>query len=168
MLLYCNTFPLISSRKQAAVPAPPPVDLEEDFIILDDEAPVLFIIPRKAEVKNKRPVPADAAKEKVLTEPHSTDQLSQSEAEMTDQHEADAKGNKAQIESGKQKMKGKCGKASKKSGKDSVTHDNREDGADPVTEGLEVNDCDQTSSQTKQGHREVQAGKSHFYQILDL
>ncbi|KAK9953351.1 hypothetical protein ABG768_017351 [Culter alburnus] len=148
-----------SPWKQAAVPAPPPVDLEEDFIILDDEAPVHFIIPRKAEVKNKRPLPADTAKEKVLTEPHSTDQLSQSEAEMTDQHEPDAKRNKAQIESGKQKMKGKLGKASKKSGKDSVTHDGLEDGADPVTEALEDNDCDQTSSQTKQGHKEVQAGK---------
>ncbi|XP_048030595.1 uncharacterized protein si:ch211-161h7.4 isoform X2 [Megalobrama amblycephala] len=155
------------SRKQAAVPAPPPVDLEEDFIILDDEAPVHFIIPRKAEVKNKRPVPADTAKEKVLTEPHSTDQLSQSEVEMTDRHEADAKRNKAQIESGKQKMKGKFGKASKKSGKDSVTHDGREDGADPVTEALEDNDCDQTSSQTKQGHKEVQA-ETPFKEIVPI
>ncbi|XP_067233750.1 axoneme-associated protein mst101(2) isoform X2 [Chanodichthys erythropterus] len=153
------------SRKQAAVPAPPPVDLEEDFIILDDEAPVHFIIPRKPEVKNKRPVPADTAKEKVLTEPHSTDQLSQSEVEMTDQHEADAKRNKAQIESGKQKMKGKFGKASKKSGKDSVT--GREDGADCVTEALEDNDCDQTSSQTKQGHKEVQA-ETPFKEIVPI
>lgn len=159
---------MISSRKQAAVPAPPTVDLEEDFIILDDEAPVLFIIPRKAEVKNKRPVPADTAKEKVLTEPHSTDQLSQSEANTTDHHEADAERNKLQIESGKQKLRGKRGKASKKSGKDSVTHEGLEHGADPVTEALEDNDCDQTSSQTVEGHKEVKAGKSHFYQILDL
>lgn len=157
---------MISSRKEAAVPAPPPVNLEEDFIILDDEAPVLFVIPRKAEAnKCKRPVPADTAKDNVLTEPHSTDQLSQSDVEMTNQQGVDAKRNKAQIESGKQKPKGKRGKASKKSGKDSVTHD---DGADPVTEALEDNDCDQPSSQSVQGRKEVQAGKSHFYQILDL
>ncbi|XP_056104855.1 serine/arginine repetitive matrix protein 1 isoform X3 [Rhinichthys klamathensis goyatoka] len=146
------------SRKRAAVPAPPPVDLEEDFMILDDEAPVLFIIPRKAEVsRNKRPVPADTAKENVLTEPHSTDQLPQSEAEMKKQHGTDAKRNEAQIESGKQKPKGKHGKASKKSGKDSVTHDRVEDGADPVTEAHEDRVCDQTSSQTVEGHKEVQA-----------
>ncbi|XDV47452.1 hypothetical protein PO909_017073 [Leuciscus waleckii] len=146
------------SRKRAAVPAPPPVDLEEDFMILDDEAPVLFIIPRKAEVsRNKRPVPADTAKENVLTEPHSTDQLPQSEAETKNQLGPDAKRNKAQIESGKQKPKGKHGKASKKSGKDSVTHDGVEDGADPVTEAHEDRVCDQTSSQTVQGHKEVQA-----------
>ncbi|KAK7118331.1 hypothetical protein R3I94_021985 [Phoxinus phoxinus] len=147
------------SRKRAAVPAPPPVDLEEDFMILDDEAPVLFIIPRKAEVsRNKRPVPADTAKENVLTEPHSTDQLPQSEAETKNHHGTDAKGNKAQIESGKQKPKGKHGKASKKSGKDSVTHDGVVDGADPVPEAQEDRVCDdQTSSQTVQGHKEVQA-----------
>ncbi|XP_077100739.1 uncharacterized protein LOC143751853 isoform X2 [Siphateles boraxobius] len=146
------------SRKRAAVPAPPPVDLEEDFMILDDEAPVLFIIPRKAEVsRNKRPVPADTAKENVLTKPHSTDQLLQSEAETKNQHGTDAKRNKVQIESGKQKAKGKHGKASKKSGKDSVTHDGVEDGADPVTEAHEDRVCDQTSSQNVQGHQEVQA-----------
>lgn len=146
------------SRKRAAVPAPPPVDLEEDFMILDDEAPVLFIIPRKAEVsRNKRPVPTDTAKENVLTEPHTTDQLPQSEAKTKNQHGTDAKRNKAQIESGKQKPKGKHGKASKKSGKDSVTHDGVEDGADPVTEAHEDRVRDQTSSQTVQGHKEVQA-----------
>lgn len=133
-------------------------------MILDDEAPVLFIIPRKAEVsRNKRPVPTDTAKENVLTEPHTTDQLPQSEAKTKNQHGTDAKRNKAQIESGKQKPKGKHGKASKKSGKDSVTHDGVEDGADPVTEAHEDRVRDQTSSQTVQGHKEVQAGKSHFY-----
>ncbi|XP_039522898.1 altered inheritance of mitochondria protein 21 isoform X3 [Pimephales promelas] len=148
------------SRKQAAVPAPPPVDLEEEFMILDDEAPVLFIIPRKAEVsRNKKPVPADTAKEMVLTEPHSTDQLPQSEAETKKQHGMDAKRNKAQIESCKQNPKGKHGKASKKTGKDSVTHDGVEDEADPVTEAHEDRVCDQTSSQTVEGHKEVQAGK---------
>ncbi|XP_067291315.1 muscle M-line assembly protein unc-89 isoform X2 [Pseudorasbora parva] len=149
------------SRKRAAVPAPPPVDLEEDFMILDDEAPVLFIIPRKAETsRNKKPVPADTAKENVLTEPHSTEQLSLSEAEMTNQHGLDGKRSKAQIESGKQKPKGKHGKVSKKSGKDSVTHNGVvEDGADPVTEVLEDRVCDLTSSETVQARKEVQAEK---------
>uniref|UniRef100_A0A8C2EV37 Mif2/CENP-C cupin domain-containing protein n=1 Tax=Cyprinus carpio TaxID=7962 RepID=A0A8C2EV37_CYPCA len=148
------------SRKQAAVPAPPPADLEEDFMILDDEAPVLFVIPRKAEVSgNKRPVPTDTTKENVLTEPHSTDQLSQSETDTTNHHGKDDKRNTAQIESGKQKPKGKRGKASKKSVKDSVTHDNPEDGADLVTEMLEDRVSDQTSSQTVQGRKTVQTGK---------
>ncbi|KAF4095880.1 uncharacterized protein si:ch211-161h7.4 [Onychostoma macrolepis] len=149
-----------SLRKPAAVPASPPVDLEEDFMILDDEAPVLFVIPRKAEVsRNKRPVPADTAKENVLTEPHCTDRLSQSETDTTNQHGKDAKRNKAQIESGKQKLKRKRGKASKKSDKGSVTHDSVEDGADLVTETLEDRISDQTSSQTVQGHKTVSSGK---------
>ncbi|XP_026056244.1 peptidyl-prolyl cis-trans isomerase CYP95-like isoform X2 [Carassius auratus] len=150
---------LKSPRKPAAVPAPPPVDLEEDFMILDDEAPVLFVIPRKAEVsRNKRPVPADTAKQNVLTEPHCTDQLSQSETDTTNQHGKDAKINKVQMESGKQKRKEKHGKASKKSGKGSVAHDSVEDGADHVTETLE-DISDQTSSQTVQGCKTVSSGK---------
>ncbi|KAL1248681.1 hypothetical protein QQF64_021999 [Cirrhinus molitorella] len=148
------------SRKQAAVPASSPADLEEDFMILDDEAPVLFVIPRKAEVsRNKRPVPTDTAKENVLTELNSADQLSQSETDMTTQHWKDAKRNKAQIDSSKQKTKGKRGKASKKSVKDSVTHDSVEDGADLVTETLEERVSDQSSSQTLQGHKTVPTGK---------
>ncbi|XP_016427083.1 serine/arginine repetitive matrix protein 1-like isoform X2 [Sinocyclocheilus rhinocerous] len=149
-----------SPRKPAAVPAPPPVDLEEDFMILDDEAPVLFVIPRKAEVsRNKRPVPANTAKENVLTEPHSTDQLSQSETDTTNQHGKDAKRNQVQMESGKQKLKEKRGKASKKSGKGPVTHDSVEDRADLVTETLEDRISDQTSSQTVQGCKTVSTGK---------
>lgn len=131
-------------------------------MILDDEAPVLFVIPRKAEVsRNKRPVPADTAKENAFTEPHCTDQLSQSETDTTNQHGKDAKRNK--IESGKQKLKEKCGKALKKSDKGSVTHDSVEDGADLVTETLENRVSDQTSSQTVQGYKAVPTGKSHFY-----
>ncbi|XP_016359149.1 uncharacterized protein LOC107701622 [Sinocyclocheilus anshuiensis] len=151
------------SRKQAAVPTPPPADLEEDFMILDDEAPVLFVIPRKAEVsRNKRPVPTDTAKENVLTEPHSTDQLSQSETYTTNHHGKDDKRNTAQFESGKpKKTKGKRGKASKKSGKDSVTHDSVEDGADLATETLEDGVSDQNSSQTVQGHKTVPTRKKH-------
>ncbi|XP_042607836.1 proteoglycan 4 isoform X2 [Cyprinus carpio] len=151
---------LKSPRKTAAVPAPPPVDLEEDFMILDDEAPVLFVIPRKAEVsRNKRPVPADTAKENVLREPHCTDQLSQSETDTTNQHGKDAKRNKVQMESGKQKLKEKRGKASKKSAKGSVAHESVEDGADLVTETLEDRISDQTSSQTVQGRKTVSTGK---------
>ncbi len=157
----------MSSRKPAAVPAPPPVDLEEDFMILDDEAPVLFVIPRKAEVsRSKKPVLADTAKENVLTEPHSLDRLSQSETDATNQHGKDAKRNK--IESGKQKLKGKHGKALKKNGEDTVTHDSVEDGAKLVTETLEDRVSDQTSSQTVQGQKAVPTGKSHFYLILEL
>ncbi|XP_016127218.1 uncharacterized protein [Sinocyclocheilus grahami] len=152
---------LKSPWKQGAVPAPPPADLEEDFMILDDEAPVLFVIPRKAEVtRNKRPVPTDTAKENVLTEPHSTDQLSQSETYTTNHHGKDDKRNTVQIEFGiPKKTKGKRGKASKKSGKDSVTHDSVEDGADLATETLEDRVSDQTSSQTVQGHKTVPTGK---------
>ncbi|XP_059390547.1 uncharacterized protein LOC132123869 isoform X2 [Carassius carassius] len=148
------------SRKQAAVSAPPPADLEEDFMILDDEAPVLFVIPRKVEVsRNKRPVPTDIAKENVLTEPHSTDQLSQSETDTTDHHGKDDKRNTAQTESGKQKPKGKLGKASKKSVKDSVTHNSLEDVADLVPEMLEDRVSDQTASQTVQRHQTLPTGK---------
>ncbi|XP_073686965.1 uncharacterized protein [Garra rufa] len=148
------------SRKQAPVPAPSPADLEEDFMILDDEAPVLFVIPRKGEVsRNKRPVPAETAKENVLTEPNSVDQLSQSETDTATQHGKDANRNKAHIESGKQKPKGKRGRASKKSGKDSVTLDSVEDGADLVTETLEDRVSDQSPSQTVQGHNSNQTGK---------
>ncbi|XP_043082807.1 uncharacterized protein si:ch211-161h7.4 [Puntigrus tetrazona] len=149
-----------SPRKPAAAPALTPVDLEEDFMILDDEAPVLFLIPRKAEVsRNKKTVPADTSKEEVLTERHSTEQLSQSETDMTDQHGKGAKRNTAQIESGKQKPKGKRGKATKRSGKGSVTHDSVEDGAALVTETLEDRVSDQTSSQTVQGQKTVSTGK---------
>ncbi|XP_052399081.1 serine/arginine repetitive matrix protein 2 [Carassius gibelio] len=148
------------SRKHAAVSAPPPADLEEDFMILDDEAPVLFVIPRKAEVsRNKRHVPTDIAKENVLTELHSTDQLSQSETDTTDHHGKDDKRNTAQTETGKQKPKGKLGKASKKSVKDSVTHNSLEDGADLVPEMLEDRVSDPTASQTVQGHKTVPTGK---------
>ncbi len=167
VVTFSNTFSLVSSRKPAAVPAPPPVDLEEDFMILDDEAPVLFVIPRKAEVsRSKKPVPVDNTKENVLTEPHSTDRLSQSETDATNQHGKDAKRNK--IESGKQKLKGKHGKALKKNGEGTVTHDSVEDGAKLVTETLEDRVSDQTSSQTVQGQKAVPTGKSHFYLILEL
>ncbi|KAL0156748.1 hypothetical protein M9458_047994, partial [Cirrhinus mrigala] len=87
--------------------------------------------------RNKRPVPADTAMENFLTEPNSTDQLSQSETDMTTQHGKDAKRNKAQIDV--------------------------EDGADLVTETPEDRVSDQTSSQTVQGHKTVPTGKSHFY-----
>lgn len=148
------------SRKQAAVSAaPPPADLEEDFMILDDEAPVLFIIPRKADgSKNKRPVPADIMKENLLTEPLSADQLSQSEAHPASRHGADTKKKQVQVESAKQKLKGKRGKASKKAAKDSVSDVVVEDGADTVTETLEERVCDQASTQNVQQHKAVPAG----------
>lgn len=134
-------------------------------MILDDEAPVLFIIPRKAEAsKNKRPVPADTTKENVLTEPSSADQPSQSEAHTASRRGADAKKKQVQVESPKQKPKGKRGKASKKAAKDLVTDVVVEDGADTVTEALEERVCDRVSTQNVQGTKQCQQ-VNHFCQI---
>nr|XP_055038497.1 eukaryotic translation initiation factor 5B isoform X3 [Misgurnus anguillicaudatus] len=141
------------SRKPAAVPAPPPVDLEEDFMILDDEAPVLFVIPRKADVsRNKKTVQAKTS-ESVSAEPSSTEQRLQSEADVNEQQVPTSKRSKAQVESKKQ-PKGKRGKASKKNSKDAVT-DVLEEIPNPVPEALEDEGCDQISSQTVQGLKDV-------------
>ncbi|XP_051971052.1 uncharacterized protein si:ch211-161h7.4 [Xyrauchen texanus] len=157
------------SRKPAEAPAPPPVDFEEDFMILDDEAPVLFIIPRKLEVcRKKRTVPADSAKESVSEEPHSIDQLSQSETDTNNQKGADSKRSKAQSDSDNQKPKGKRRKASKKSSKAQVTHDGLEDRPDPVIQGIEDRFCDQSPSQTVQGNKVVDSsGKLSTKKISD-
>ncbi|XP_056593659.1 uncharacterized protein si:ch211-161h7.4 isoform X2 [Triplophysa dalaica] len=105
-----------SSRKPATVPAPPPVDLEEDFMILDDEAPILFVIPRKTDVsKNKKTVQAKTSKESLPAEPPSP-----TEADVNDQQRMTSKRRKAQKESGKKQPKGNHCKASKKKGKDAV------------------------------------------------
>ncbi|XP_056306965.1 uncharacterized protein si:ch211-161h7.4 isoform X2 [Danio aesculapii] len=147
------------SRKQAGVSAAlPPADLEEDFMILDDEAPVLFIIPRKADAsKNKRPVPADTTKENA--ELPSADQPPQSEAHPASRHGTDTKKKQVQVDSAKQNLKGKRGKASKKAAKDSVSDVVVEDGANTVTEALEERVCDQASTQNVQEHKAVPAGK---------
>ncbi|XP_051543728.1 proteoglycan 4 isoform X2 [Myxocyprinus asiaticus] len=157
------------SRKPAASPAPPPVDFEEDFMILDDEAPVLFIIPRKSGVcRKKRTVTADSAKECVSAEPHSIDQLSQSETDTNNQEGADSKRSKAQSDSDNQKPKGKHRKASKKNSKELVTHDGLEDRPDPLTQGIEDGFCDRSPSQTVQGNKVVDStGKQSTKKISD-
>ncbi|XP_051538483.1 nucleolar and coiled-body phosphoprotein 1-like isoform X2 [Myxocyprinus asiaticus] len=145
-----------SRKPAAAAPAPLPVDFEEDFMILDDEAPILFMIPRKPEVsRSKRPVAADSAKDSVPAEPHSADQLLQSEEDTNNQQGPDSKRNQVQIDSDKQKPKGKRRRASKKNSKELVPHDGLEDRPDPVTQGREDRICDQSSSQTVQGNKVV-------------
>ncbi|KAA0704749.1 hypothetical protein E1301_Tti000936 [Triplophysa tibetana] len=105
-----------SSRKPATVPTPPPVDLEEDFMILDDEAPILFVIPRKTDVsKNRKTVQAKTSKESLPAEPPS-----QTEADVNEQQRMTSKRSKAQKESGKKQPKGNRGKSSKKMGYDAV------------------------------------------------
>ncbi|XP_051969907.1 nucleolar and coiled-body phosphoprotein 1-like isoform X2 [Xyrauchen texanus] len=142
------------SRKPAAAPVPLPVDFEEDFMILDDEAPILFMIPRKPEVsRSKRPVPADSAKDSVPADPQSADQLLQSEEDINNQQGTDSKRNQAQIDSDKQKPQGKRRRASKKSRKGPVPHDVFKDRPDPVTQRRENRICDQSPSQTVQGNK---------------
>lgn len=85
-------------------------------MILDDEAPVLFVIPRKTDVsKNKRTVQAKTSKESLPAEPPL-----QTEADVNDQQGTTSKRSKAQTESGKKQPRGNRGKASKKKGKDAV------------------------------------------------
>lgn len=141
------------SRKPAAVPAPSLVDLEEDFMILDDEAPLLFVIPRKADVSRNKKTVQEKTSESVAAEPSSTEQRLQSEPDVNEQQVSTSKRSKAQVESKKQ-PKGKRGKASKNNSKDAVT-DVLEERPNPVPEALEDEGCDQISSQTVQGLKDV-------------
>ncbi|XP_057178549.1 proteoglycan 4 isoform X2 [Triplophysa rosa] len=139
-----------SSRKPATVPAPLLVDLEEDFMILDDEAPILFVIPRKTDVsKNKKTVPAKTSKESLPAEP-----LSQTEADVNDQQRMTSKISKAQTESGKKQPKGNRGKASKKKGIDAVV-DVLEKRTNSVLEVQDEGVGEQISSQNVPGLKDV-------------
>lgn len=100
---------MISFRKQETLKqqacAPSPHVLEEDFMILEDDSPIRFTIPRKPEVKEK------PAAESGPVEPHSKEKSSSKQAKEVENH----------IDEPKKKTRGrKRGKANDIATKDPV------------------------------------------------
>lgn len=125
-------------------------------MILDDEAPVLFVIPRKIDVsKSKKTVQAKTTKESLPAKPPL-----QTEAEGTT-----SKRSKAQTESGKKQAKRNRSKASKKNGKDADVLEKR---INSVPEVLQEGIGQQISSQNVLGLKDFDSGKSQFYFMSTL
>lgn len=127
-------------------------------MILDDEAPILFVIPRKTDVsKNRKTVQAKTSKESLQAEPPS-----QTEADVNDQQRKTSKRSKTQKESGKKQPKGNRCNASKKKGKD-VVLDVLEKKTNSVLEVQERGVGEQIFSQNVPGLKDVDSsGKSLF------
>ncbi|GAA6100169.1 titin isoform X1 [Tachysurus ichikawai] len=96
--------------KQAAC-APSPHIQDEDFMILEDDSPIRFTIPRKTEIKEK-PAPDNRS-----VEPHAKEKASSKETKEAEK-----------LEDGpKKKRKAKCGRPSDFSTKDLMVQSERED-----------------------------------------
>ncbi|XP_027032890.2 titin isoform X2 [Tachysurus fulvidraco] len=102
-------------RKQETVKqparAPSPHVQEEDFVILEDDSPIRFTIPRKAEIKEK-PAPENRS-----VEPHAKGKASSKETKEAEK-----------LEDGpKKKRRAECGRSSDFSTKDLMVQSERED-----------------------------------------
>ncbi|TRY91974.1 hypothetical protein DNTS_014575 [Danionella cerebrum] len=147
-------LPVLSSWKQAPAPvAPPPVDLEEEFMILENEAPVLIFIPRKGGAStSKQVLSGNSVKVNDLSEPLSTNELSKRDVETAAQQDAVSERNQELVKHGKQILRGKSGKRSKSTNKECVTRAEVEEAADPVSDDLP------DGVQSEQRHQTVSAG----------
>ncbi|KAK3515557.1 hypothetical protein QTP70_024390 [Hemibagrus guttatus] len=111
-------------RKQETVKqpasAPSPIDPEEDFMILEDDSPIRFTIPRKTEIKEK------SAPESRPVEPHSKEKALAKETEEAEN-----------LEDGpKKKRKAKRGRASDISTKDAMVQSGPKEKEEQVNEDV--------------------------------
>lgn len=125
---------LINFRKKEAktqqARAPSPLELEDDFMILEDDTPILFSIPRKTVVSRKeKHAPGD-----VSAKPDSKTTASPVESVSSKPRDNGKKYIDEPDATKTQKTKAKRGKTLDKFGKDAVTQVTQEERTDPLTE----------------------------------
>lgn len=113
--------------------APSPAELEDDFMILEDDAPILFTIPKKTEARKSKP-----PQEGVLEKPESKKTTSQVDSDPSKQGE-DKNNHRDETDAAEtKKTKTKHGKTHCMSEKETVAQATSEERTDPLTEVVEI------------------------------